>query len=263
MTESLEIRPTIDRAWLESAGRREPLTHAYALWDLERTPQAVRFVSALRHGATVAYLMVWMGRRDRPVVHWFGEPEAVPALRASLPPPPFVAIVPPDAEPRFRAGLPVAQSYGLKLMVREPGPLPRAERSTRRLRRSDAPRLAELIRSEPTPELAAYPALDLEVEPVWGAFDVERLVGVARAAVRRPELWVVSGVYVTPGHRGQGLGRGLVAAIAGEAEGRGARTGLFARDEPSPALQLYEGLGFREIGRRSWLEVVPASPGRP
>ncbi len=258
MPETLEVRPTIDRRWLEAAAAQEPLAHAYALWDLERTPGAIRFASALRGETTVAYLLVWMGHRERPVVHLFGPPAAVPALLASLPRPPFVAVVPPEAEAGFRASVEVAGAYGLRLMLREAGPLPGPEANVRPLRRGDAPALAELTRQHPDPELAAYPALDLEAEPVWGAFDQERLVGVARAAVRLRRLWVVGGVYVAPAWRGRGLGRALVASVVRATESGDARTGLYVRDAPSPALRLYEGLGFREVGRRSWLEVGPA-----
>ena len=68
----VEVRPTIDREWLERAESAEPLTHAYALWDLTRTPQLVRFASAIRGETTVGYLLLWLGAGDRPVVHWFG-----------------------------------------------------------------------------------------------------------------------------------------------------------------------------------------------
>jgi ribosomal protein S18 acetylase RimI-like enzyme len=256
----VDVRPTIDRSWLEAAAAREPLTHAYALWDLERTPGAIRFVSALRGEATVAYLLAWMGRRDRPVVHVYGEPEALAALWPSLPGPPFVAVVPVEVEPALRAAFEVPRRDGLRLMLRVPGPLPRGTGAVRRLRRTDTPALAELARGEPAPELAAYPGLDLEAEPVWGAFEDGRLVGVARAAVRLPAVWVVGGVYVVPDRRGRGLGREVVGAVARAAEATGARAGLYARDEPSPALRLYEALGFHEVGRRAWLEIVrPAS----
>ena len=78
---------------------------------------------------------------------------------------------------------------------------------------------------------------------------------MARAAARLPRVWVLGGVFVEPSLRGRGLGRDLVAAAVAEAERAGARAGLYVRDEPAPALRMYEALGFQEVGRRSWLDV--------
>jgi ribosomal protein S18 acetylase RimI-like enzyme len=254
---AVEARPTIDRRWLERVAALDPLTHAYALWDLDRTPQAVRFVSALLGEETVGYLLVWLGRRDRPVVHWFGEPGLADVLVPGFPAPPFVAVVPPEVAPVVLAAFSGGRSSPLKLMLREPGELGPPATPVRRLRREDRAEVTALVRGHPEPELAAYLGLDPEGEPAWGAFDGRRLVGVARAAVRLPRLWVIGGVFVVPEHRGQGLGAALVSAVVASAEAHGARVGLYVRDDPDGAFRLYERLGFREVGRRAWLDVSP------
>ena len=257
---AVEVRPTIDREWLEQAEAREPLTHAYALWDLERTPQAVRFASAVRGEETVGYLLVWLGGGGPPVVHWFGAPEVAGALAGALPPPPFLAVVPTEVEAVVARRFPGRRRSTLKMMLREPGHLRGNLEAVRRLGRGDVPALAALVRAHAEPELSAYAGLDPDAEPVWGAFDGRRLVGVARAAVRLPRIWVLGGVFVDPTRRGRGVGYALVAAVVTEAERSGARAGLYVRDEPAPPLHLYEGLGFREVGRRSWLDVSSPPP---
>lgn len=254
---AVEVRPTIDRQWLERAELAEPLTHAYALWDLERTPQVVRFVSAMRGEETVGYLLVWLGLRGRPVVHWFGGPDVTEVLLEALPTPPFIAVVPPEVEPVVVAAFPASRPSRLKMMLREPGGLRVQRAAVRRLGREDRPALAELVRAYGELELGGYEDLDPEEEPVWGLLEGSRLVGVARAAVRLPRVWVLGGVFVVPARRGHGLGRALVSAAVEEAEHSGARAGLYVRDEPAPALRLYEELGFHEVGRRSWLDVPP------
>lgn len=261
MAGTVEVRPTIDRAWLERAEAAEPLTHAYALWDLQQTPQAVRFVSAVRGEETLGYLLVWLGLRDRPVIHWFGGPEATEALEGALPPPPFTAVVPPEVEPRVARRFPHCRGSPLKMMVREPGALSVEAGAVRRLHRGDRRALAEMVRAHAEPGLAVYAELDPEAEPAWGALEGAKVVGVARPAVRLPRIWVIGGVFVAPELRGRGIGRALVSAIVQEAERSGARAGLYVRDEPAPPLRLYEGLGFQPIGRRSWLDVgVPPAP---
>jgi GNAT superfamily N-acetyltransferase len=252
---AVEARPTIDRRWLERVAALDPLTHAYALWDLDRTPQAVRFVSAVLGEETVGYLLVWLGRRDRPVVHWFGEAGLADVLVPAFPAPPFVAVAPPEVAPVLRAAFPGGRLSPLKLMLREPGELGLPTAPVRRLRRQDRTEIAALVRAHAEPDLEAYLGLDLEGEPAWGAFDGPRLVGVARAAVRLPRVWVVGGVFVVPAHRGRGVGGALVSSVVASAEAHGARVGLYVRDEPAGALRLYERLGFREVGRRAWLDV--------
>jgi len=256
---ALEVRPTIDRRWLEQAAAEDPLPHAYALWDLERTPQAVRFASAVRGDETVGYLLVWLGRGGRPVVHWYGPPALAEVLLPEFPPPPFLAVVPPELSPAVAARYPGARTTPLRLMLRARAPLAAPLADVRRLHRDDQAHLRALARGRGDADLRAYDDLDPEFEPAWGAFDGERLVGVARAAVRLPHLWVVGGVYVEPEWRARGLGRALVGSLVLEAGRSGAGVGLYAREDPGPALRLYEGLGFRSVGLRAWWEVIAPS----
>jgi [ribosomal protein S18]-alanine N-acetyltransferase len=259
VSETVELRPTIDRAWLEREASREPLTHAFALWDLSRTPQAVRFVSARWREETVGYLLIWLGGRDRPVVHWYGPADRAGALVGAFPAPPFVAVVPVEAEALVRRAFPQAIGSSLKLMLRERSAVPAGSGAARRLQRADRPALAAFARAERSAELGAYTDLDPGSEPAWGVFQDAQLVGVARAAVRLPTLWVLGGVYVDPTHRARGLGRALVLAVVQAAERAGAACGLYVREEPTPAPRLYDQLGFREVGRRRWLDVDPPS----
>jgi ribosomal protein S18 acetylase RimI-like enzyme len=125
----------------------------------------------------------------------------------------------------------------------------------RPLRADDQTRLAGWARRQGAPETAEYSALDPEVEPAWGAFDGDRLVGVARAAVRLPQLWVLGGLYVEPNARGKGFGERLVEATICAAESAGAAVGLYVRTDRTRALRLYDRLGFRPVSRRLWLDL--------
>jgi GNAT superfamily N-acetyltransferase len=255
----VELRPTIDRAWLERRQAEEPLEHAYALWDLTQAPALVRFFSAVRGGETVGYLLVWLGRPDRPVVHWSAPEDVTGALATAMPRPPFVAVVPASVEPSLRAAYPAAESSGLRLLLRPPSPAPYGGSAVRRLGRGDTPALRAFVARGGAPELAGYADLDPGAEPTWGAFDAGGLVGVARASVRLPGVWVVSGVFVDPASRGRGHGEAIVRAVVSEAAAVGASAGLYAWDPGGPALRLYARLGFREVGRRRWVAVPSAT----
>jgi ribosomal protein S18 acetylase RimI-like enzyme len=264
--EALELRPTIDRLWLEEVARLDPLTHAYALWDLDRLPQSVRFVSALERGRTVAYLLAWFGQPGVPVVHWVGEVDRAAALAERFPRPPFVGLVPTEAEPLLRSRFPRSRPVPVLALWRPRGSVDTVgpEPVVRRLRPPDAAELRTWSEGRGDADRPNFGALDLAAEHVWGAFESGRLVGVARAAVRLPGVWVVSGVYVDPEARGHGLGRRLVSAMIDSADRAGAPTGLYVREDAGPARKTYTSLGYREVGRRLWLEVVtPAEPAPP
>jgi GNAT superfamily N-acetyltransferase len=72
-------------------------------------------------------------------------------------------------------------------------------------------------------------------------------------------------LYVTPGRRGQGLGRALVEAALREARGRGADTMDIGVDEPDlAARRLYESVGFsnRSAGDGPLMYVYGRDLGR-
>jgi ribosomal protein S18 acetylase RimI-like enzyme len=68
-------------------------------------------------------------------------------------------------------------------------------------------------------------------------------------------MWIVNGVYVDPNARGRGIGGVLVEAALASAREARARVGLYVREDRLEARRLYERLGFRPAGRRTWLDL--------
>ena len=255
---TVEVRPTIDREWLEAASARDPIAHAFTLWDLERNPERIRIFSAVEGGTTVGYLLVWLGHPVATVVHWVGAHPSTRALTASLPTRPLVVIVPEELEAHVAGSRGPARAFGIAVMAREPGtapPPPAAEATVRPLDRHDVPKLSAWARRQSDPVVAEYPFLDPEAERSWGAFEGSNLVGVARAEVRRPGLWVLGGVYVEPEARRRGRGRELVAAVLTASEVAHVQVALFVREDRVEARALYESVGFKTVGRRVWLDL--------
>lgn len=252
-----ELRPTIDRAWLEREAARDPLAHAFALWDLTQNPDRIRFFSAVEGETTLGYLLVWLGHPTATIVHWVGG-GADTGLAGLLPPRPLVAIVSDEARDVVEAERGPAREHQLRAMVHARAPSTTAEQpppEVRRLQREDVGPLAAFARRQNDPVVADYPFLDPEAEPTWGAFEGADLVGVARAEVRLPAIWVLGGVYVEPTARGRGWGRSLVSAALREGEATGALVALYVREDRIEANRLYESLGFRTEGRRVWLDL--------
>jgi L-amino acid N-acyltransferase YncA len=90
--------------------------------------------------------------------------------------------------------------------------------------------------------------------PIVVVEDGGQVVGWARASAYRPERPAYDGVgefgvYVAGSHRGRGVGRVAMQALADECERRGywkLLSRIFTENEPS--LALCRALGFREVG---------------
>ena len=257
----MELRPTIDREWLERSAARDPFVHAYGRWDLDHAPNRVRFVSALDGEQTVGYLLVWLGHPTRTVVHWVGADPRARILVDALPPRPLVAIVPEVFQDVVVAARGPARPFALLLLANETatppptGAHPPPNATVRRLERADHPALVEFAGRQTDPVAAEYPALDPGEEWIWGAFEGGMLLGAVRAAVRLPEVWLVGGVFVDPAARSHGLGRALVESALASARDERVRVGLYVREDRHEARRLYERLGFRPLGRRTWLDL--------
>jgi len=257
----MELRPTIDRAWLERAAANDPFAHAYGLWDLDHVPNRIRFVSALDGAETVGYLLVWLGHPTCTVVHWVGSDPRARVLADALPPRPLVAIVPEMFQDTVVAARGPARPSTLLLLahepvatVRNPPRVPEPAR-VRKLERSDHTALVEFAGHQTDPVAAEYPSLDPGEDWIWGAFAEGRLVGAVRAAVRLPDVWLVGGVFVDPAARGRGVGQALVAAALASAREERVRVGLYVREDRVEARRMYDRLGFRPLGRRTWLDL--------
>ncbi len=205
----------------------------------------------------MGYVLFWPGPRGT-IVHWYGPSPTVDALADSLPTGPFVVIAPRPARAAIEGARGTATAYPVLVLARPRGtPLPPDDPRglVRRLTAADRPVLASFSSRQGSPAVAEYPHLDPATELLWGAFDGDRLVGVARAAVRRPTGWILAGVYVEPAARGQHWGRRLSRAAAAEAEGGGAAIGLYVREDRPVARHIYERLGFLPVLERVWLDL--------
>jgi GNAT superfamily N-acetyltransferase len=260
--EPVELRPTIDRAWLESAALADPVAHAYALWDLDRFPGQVRFVSAHVGGRPVGYLLRWELPGAVPVVQWVAPP--LPELAEALPPRPLRVNAPVEAVGLVRAARGPCVEQPLLLESAPLGTVPPPTPFDGRIRpltRADTAALDRLARSSSDEMAVSYRGLDPGAEAILGGFDGPELVAVARASVRRPSVWFVSGVYVRPALRGRGWGKAVTRAVMEAARGAGAFSALYVRESRPDARAAYDRLGFQPIARRVLVDCgVPPAP---
>ncbi|MCI4352020.1 MAG: GNAT family N-acetyltransferase [Thermoplasmata archaeon] len=249
--ETLEER--IDRKWLEAQAHIDPITHAWAVWDLDHVPDRVRFVSLLRDGRTVGYLLVWYGA-GAPRAHWVSSDPVDGLLAVGLPQPPVIALVPERVAAGVGERLHAREVYPVDVLECVGRTLTSPDPRVRRLHAPDAPALEGLVGRNPTVETAGYAGTNLDRSPVWGAFELDRLVAVARVAVQLPAVWIVTGVFTEPSYRGRGLGREVTAAVTGAGLAAGARVALYVRADNAVAQSIYRELGFARVDRRIWID---------
>jgi GNAT superfamily N-acetyltransferase len=103
-------------------------------------------------------------------------------------------------------------------------------------------------------------ARSMESSLCFGAFDEGRQVGFARVISDRATFAYICDVFALESHRGNGIGRSLMAAIMSHPELEGLRRWtLFTRD----AHGLYRRFGFGAPGHPERLmEVVDSDPYR-
>jgi GNAT superfamily N-acetyltransferase len=254
----VELRPTLDREWLEARAREDPMAHAYAVWDLDRFPDRVRFVSALRDGETLGYILIWPLPAGASVVHWIAPPDLTEALVPALPPRPVVVIGPDAVRPvveRTRGPLAAYRLTGALAPAGHVPPSTPRDAQVRRLTSADRERLTAFAHSHDDRLGNGYAGVDPGAVPVWGGFHDGRLVALVNANVQLPRVWVLSGVFVDPAVRRQGWGRTIVRAAMAAAAREGAACGLYVPETRAPARALYLELGFRPVAERVWLDA--------
>ncbi len=244
----------MNREWLEQQVRSDPVSHAWALWDLDHEPGRFRIVSLVRKGQTVGYLLVWYAG-GAPRVHWVSSDPADGMLAVGLPLPPVIAIVPERVASAVAERLHATQTYPLDVLVCPGRTLTPPDPRVRRLRPADSKALTELVVRNPDEETASYANLDLDRASVWGAFEADRLAAVARISVQLPTIWIITGVYTDPTFRGRGLGREVTAAATDDALAAGARAALYVRADNAAAQTIYREIGFERVDRRIWIDA--------
>ncbi|MGW2465056.1 GNAT family N-acetyltransferase [Streptomyces sp. NPDC001761] len=125
-----------------------------------------------------------------------------------------------------------------------------------RLGADDVPEILDLVaRTRPGPFLSRT----VEMGTYLGIRHHGRLVAMAGERLRTPGWTEISAVCTDPAYRGRGLATRLVRAVAAGIRDRGDTPFLHAAADNTPAIRLYESIGFT-LRRRSRIVRV-LSPG--
>ncbi|MFF3335623.1 GNAT family N-acetyltransferase [Streptomyces sp. NPDC002888] len=122
----------------------------------------------------------------------------------------------------------------------------------------DVPEILDLVaRTRPGPFLKRTVALGTYL----GIRHRGRLIAMAGERLRLPGWTEISAVCTDPDHRGKGLATRLVRAAAAGIRARGDTPFLHAAADNTPAIRLYESLGFTLRRRSTILQVRTPARG--
>jgi len=145
---------------------------------------------------------------------------------------------------------------GVQMIAEHLAPAPRDAR-IERLTREDWPAMLALAKlTKPGPFEIGTPKLG----DFWGIKEGGALLAMAGERMRLAGHAEVSGVCSHPEARGRGYARALSAFVASRIVLRGERPFLHAYASNTPAIRLYESLGFR-VRSPMHVAVIAARPG--
>lgn len=88
-----------------------------------------------------------------------------------------------------------------------------------------------------------------------GIFEGCRLVSAAVSVKRLPEVGEVIGVFTHPNYRGKGFGKMVVSAATNDVLKHAEGSILFVGADNTPAIKVYEKLGYRKIDEPYWVDI--------
>jgi len=146
----------------------------------------------------------------------------------------------------------ITTAPGVQMVAEQPARPAARDARFDRLTADDFPAMVALATlTKPGPFAARTPLLG----EFWGVRERGVLVAMAGERMKHDGFTEVSGVCTHPDARGRGLARELSALVAARIIERGETPYLHAYASNTPAIQLYESLGF-ELRRAMYVAVI-------
>ena len=241
--------------------RREPLTHAYLLYDLVYELERVEAAFAVDRRVR-GYVLIWKGARRLGVHVWGDALNLLPLIPLKE----EAVIQVYDAsllEPLLKTvgeGGEVQVRWYLDMVVSEEEFRPRYGPKVVRLKAGDIEHVRQYVNLKAAGGIAVEEEEAREVlgkYRYYGVFEEGRLASIACTYLRLPEVWVIGDVYTHPAYRGRGYAKAATSAITSDAISAGAIAMLHVAEGNEPALRVYRALGYRVTGRKPWVFYSP------
>lgn len=244
--------------------RSDLLHHLFVIYHLLPEPEKTSmYVAYDKDNSPRAHLVVYRGSAT-PMARLDGEKKPARKLLEVVPSENMVLFCPPRLVNVVKNKFPRAHCYPEHQMHVAKG----QERLitpnlAQRLGSGDASLLAELYSSGGQRFLSRRSEgrcrAFLEKYHVYGIFEDDRLVSVAAAVKRLPEVGEITGVLTHPDYRRRSFGATTTSAATEDVLLHAGGANLYVGADNTPAIKMYEKLGYRKINDWYWVDIGTGS----
>ncbi len=223
---------------LERFCGKDPVRHAFCLWDLKKEMENTEFYIDWR-GEIKGYMLIYTGG-DFPSVIIQGSRKSAEIFAEMMPIHRGVIHFPSEYWDIFKIG---DTRYRIDIMVAEP-------------RFYFIDKDVKVITSkEKLKKLFINPEYLVEKAITYGIEVDGYAVSVASALVHLPEVWVLGAVTTHKNYRNRGFATRVVGHFMSMAYGHTERVVLWVRSDNETAIKIYRKYGFKKIGEEGWINV--------
>ncbi len=221
---------------LEDFCKRDPVRHAFTLWDLRVERESTEFYVNWERGIR-GYMLIYHGAAV-PSVIIYGNEESTRNFLDILDLEKGIIHMPYKFHHMGKG-----KKYRILVMVRKPA---RFKISEKVVEIKDPSLLTSLFQD---------PSYLVEKARTWGIVDGERAISSVSALTYLPEVWVLGALITKREYRRRGYAKALISHFLNEAYGKTENVVLWVRDDNYPAIELYRKFDFKTVGEDAWINV--------
>jgi RimJ/RimL family protein N-acetyltransferase len=233
------------------------IRHVFAFYDLQHEFEHTVMHVAFENNEIAGYVLTYVSA-DVPSVVLECRSDVAKTLLKHAPEGSFILHTSPNHLRTIKERFPDAKVYveNWMLVKRSEAKAFRSKMVKKLQTTQDADRLASLLlERKDRPERNRKRYADwIAKMPIYGVFENRTLVSYAGSFIQLPEIWMIGGVYTLPEKRNRGYALLATSAVTQEALHKAEAAALFVRSDNSPAIAVYEKIGYRKIGEKIWVD---------
>jgi len=238
--------------------RSDVIKHVFAFYDIQHEPEQTTTYVAFEDGKIKGYILIYAAL-DFPSVILECDEDLAEKLLNYAPENHFIMHTNPNLLSSVLQEFPDAKHYVENWMLVKKGQANFFKSANvRRLHtEEDASRLALLLSTrEERPRGTVSRYMDMiKKMPIYGVYANSQLVSYAGSFIQLSEVWMIGGVYTHPDQRSRGYATLATSAVTEEALKNAEAAALFVRSDNYPAIKAYEKIGYKNIGKKLWVDV--------
>ncbi len=238
--------------------KSDVIKHVFAFYDIQNDPAHTRIHASFENCGLRGYILTYTAT-DVPSVILECEKRIATKLTQFAPENHFVMHTNPSFQSIIKKRFPWAKNYLENWMVLEKEKAHGSDlKNAKRLStKEDAAALAKLVlkrKDRPRRSLKKYLEWIAKM-PIYGVYVGNELASYAGSFIQLPQVWLIGGVYTDPRHRNRGYAQIATSAVTREALKNARMAALFVRSNNSPAIRVYEKIGYHKIAEKLWVDV--------